>query len=159
MNIISIDASSKSTGLAIYKHNKLYQYDCITASSADLFNRIQVMVNKIKEHLIANPDLQYLILEQVRQQGFTNIKTYKALMYLQGCISMMVHQYFKHIQIDFMYPSEWRKVCGIKQGRGIQRPKQKQNDIEWVKSNFNLQVNDDIADAIGLGYAYINKGV
>ncbi len=159
MKIISIDASTKSTGLAIYKHNKLVQYDCITASSADLFNRIQVMITKLQQYLIANPDLEYLILEQVRQQGFTNVKTYKALMYLQGCISMMVHQRFKHIQIDFMYPSEWRKVCGIKQGRGIQRTKQKQNDIQWVKENFNQQVNDDIADAIGLGYAYIHKGV
>jgi len=56
-----------------------------------------------------------------------------------------------------MYPSEWRKVCQIKQGRGIQRATQKKYDIEWVEKNFNIQVNDDIADAIGIGYAYINK--
>ena len=158
MNIISIDASTKSSGLAIYKHNTLTQTDCITSASADLFTRIKVMVQNIKIYLIQNPDLEYLILEEVRQQGFVNIKTYKALMYLQGCICMMVHQYFKHIKIDFMYPSEWRKVCKIKQGRGVQRAKQKENDIQWVKDNFNQQVNDDIADAIGLGYAYIHQG-
>lgn len=158
MNIISVDASTKSTGLAIYKHNELVQTDCITASSADLFNRIKVMVEGLKQHLINNPDIEYIVLQQVRQQGFTNIKTYKALMYLQGCISMLIHQYFKHIQIDFMYPSQWRRVCGIKQGRGIQRAKQKENDIIWVKQNFNLQVNDDIADAIGIGYGYIHIG-
>lgn len=157
MNILAVDASTKSSGIAIYKHNKLQKYDCITSTSTDLFNRIKVMVDGIRDLLIQDPNIDYLVLEQVRQQGFVNIKTYKALMYLQGCIGMMIHQNFKHIQIDFLYPSQWRKVCGIKQGRGVQRTTQKQNDIAWVKQNFKFQVNDDIADAIGLGYAYINK--
>lgn len=157
MNLIAIDASTKSTGIAIYKHDKLQQTECITASSADLFNRIRVMVDGIKEILIKNPDLQYVVLEQVRQEGFINIKTYKALMYLQGCLSMMIHQNFKHLTIQFLYPTEWRKMCKIKQGRGVQRESQKLNDIQWVKENFDLVVNDDIADAIGIGFAYIHK--
>lgn len=157
MNIIAIDASTKSTGLAIYKHNKLTHYDCMTSSSSDLFNRIKVMVDGIRNLLSQDSDIDYIVLQEVRQQGFMNIKTYKALMYLQGCIGMMLHQNFKHIQLDFLYPSQWRKVCGIKQGRGIQRTAQKQNDINWVKDKFQIQVNDDIADAIGLGYAYLNK--
>ena len=157
MNIVSIDASTKSSGIAVYKHNKLQTYTCLTSTSADLFTRIKVMVDGIKQILIQNPDLEYLILEEVQQQGFTNIKTYKALMYLQGCINMMIHEQFKHIVVDFLYPSQWRKVCQIKQGRGVQRAKQKQNDIQWVKEKFQIEVNDDIADAIGIGYAYINK--
>ena len=157
MNILALDASTKNTGFAIYKHNKLQKYDCIPATSNDLFNRISVMVEGIKSILIENPDIDHIIMEEVRQQGFINIKTYKALMYLQGCIGMMLYKHFKHVQLEFLYPSSWRKVCGIKQGRGVQRTKQKQNDIDWVKQNFNITVNDDIADAIGLGYAYINK--
>lgn len=157
MNILSLDASTKSTGCAIYKHNKLQSYSCITSTSNDLFNRIKVMTDGIKDILIKNPDINYIVLEEVRQEGFINIKTYKALMYLQGCIAMMVHQNFKHIEINYLYPSSWRKICGIKQGRGVQRSSQKQNDINWVKENFNIQENDDIADAIALGYAYINQ--
>ena len=157
MNILALDMSTKSTGVAIYKHNKLVKYDCITATSNDLFNRIKVMMNAINKILEENLDLEYVIMQQVRQEGFVNIKTYKALMYLQGCIQMMIHQKFKHLQTDFLYPSSWRKVCKIKQGRGVQRKEQKQLDIKWVKDNFNIQVNDDIADAIGLGYGYINK--
>ena len=157
MNVLAIDASSKSTGIAIYKHNKLTNYTCITSSSNDLFIRIKVMVDGIKKILSEDPDFDYIVIEEVRQQGFINIKTYKALMYLQGCISMMIHQNFKHIQIDFLYPSAWRKVCQIKQGRGVQRKQQKELDIQWVKQNFNINVNDDIADAIGLGYGYINQ--
>ena len=157
MNIISLDMSTKSTGYAIYKHNKLVQYNYITATSSDLFNRIKVMLNAINKLLEQNSDLEYVVMQQVRQEGFINVKTYKALMYLQGCVQMIIHQKFKHLQTDFLYPSEWRKVCQIKQGRGIQRKQQKQNDIQWVKSLFNIQVNDDVADAIGIGYAYINK--
>lgn len=157
MNILALDMSTKSTGLALYKHNKLEKYDCIKATSNDLFNRISTMQKEIQKFIIQNPDIDYLIMQQVRQQGFINIKTYKALMYLQGCIQMMIHNNFKYIQTDFLYPSSWRKICGIKQGRGIKRQLQKQFDIQWVKDNFNIQVNDDIADAIGIGYAYVNK--
>ena len=157
MNLIALDMSTKSTGYAIYKHNKLVEYNYITATSNDLFNRIKVMLNAINKLLEENLDMQYVIMQQVRQEGFINIKTYKALMYLQGCVQMIIHQKFKHLQTDFLYPSQWRKVCKIKQGRGIQRKQQKQLDIQWVKDNFNIQVNDDIADAIGIGYGYINK--
>lgn len=157
MNILSIDASTKSTGYALYKHNKLITYDCIKSTSPDLFNRINKMVIEIQNILSQNLDIDYVILQQVQQQGFVNIKTYKALMYLQGCIGNMLYNKFKHIQLKFLYPSEWRKVCQIKQGRGVKREQQKQNDIKWVKQNFNLEVNDDIADAIGIGYAFINK--
>ena len=157
MNIIALDMSTKSTGYAIYKHNKLVQYNYITATSNDLFNRIKVMLNAINKLLEQNPDLEYVIMQQVRQEGFVNVKTYKALMYLQGCVQMIIHQKFKHLQTDFLYPSSWRKICKIKQGRGIQRKQQKQLDIQWVKQNFNIEVNDDIADAIGIGYAYINQ--
>ena len=157
MNLIAIDASTKSSGIAIYKHNKLQKTDCIKATSSNLFNRIKKMIDQIRNYLINNPDLEYIVLEEVRQESLVSIQTYKALMYLQGCICMMVHENFKHLSIQFMYPSSWRKVCGISQGRGVQRKKQKQNDIAWVHKNFGLQVNDDMADAIGIGYAYINK--
>lgn len=157
MNIIALDMSTKSTGYAIYKHNKLIQYDYITATSNDLFNRIKVMLNAINTLLEKHSDLEYVIMQQVRQEGFINVKTYKALMYLQGCMQMIIHEKFKHLQTDFLYPSSWRKICKIKQGRGIQRKQQKQLDIQWVKNNFNIEVNDDVADAIGLGYAYINQ--
>ena len=45
MNLIAIDASTKSSGIAIYKHNKLDQTDCIKATSSVLFNRIKKMID------------------------------------------------------------------------------------------------------------------
>lgn len=40
MKIISLDLSSKSTGLAVFEGNKLLDYKLITASSADTIKRI-----------------------------------------------------------------------------------------------------------------------
>ena len=57
MNLIALDMSTKSTGYAIYKHNKLVEYNYITATSNDLFNRIKVMLNAINKLLEENLDI------------------------------------------------------------------------------------------------------
>ncbi len=51
MNILSIDASTKSSGWALYKHNKLQKYGCIKSASSDLFKRIHIMVDEIRKIL------------------------------------------------------------------------------------------------------------
>ena len=48
MNILSLDASTKSTGFAVYQGTELKHYGCITSSSTDLFKRIHKMVDEIK---------------------------------------------------------------------------------------------------------------
>ena len=50
-----------------------------------------------------------------------------------------------------------QKICGIKNGRGVKRDSAKSADILFVKETFGIEVNDDAADAIGIGYAAINK--
>lgn len=69
----------------------------------------------------------------------------------------MIHDNFPKVEIEYVYPSEWRKQCGIKQGRGVRRDSQKVLDIQFVKETYGIDVNDDIADAIGIGHAYTNQ--
>lgn len=158
MNILSIDASTKSSGWAIFKDTKLQNYGCITASSTDLVKRIQKMINEF-EIILQNNTIDVIILEEVRpdEDNKRTIKTHKALMYLQAAIVFLIHERFKNIKIEFLYPSEWRKVCGIKTGSGIHRDVLKPRDIAFVKSKYKIDVNDDIADAIGIGYAYTSE--
>jgi Holliday junction resolvasome RuvABC endonuclease subunit len=160
MNILSLDASTKSTGYAIYEGNTLKTYGCITSSSTDLFKRIHKMVDEIKP-LIQEYQIDKIILEEVRPDdigGHSNLATHKALMYLQGAICMMVHDTYPKVTTDYLYPSEWRKCCKIKTGRGVVRETVKQRDIRFVEETFGIKVNDDIADAIGLGYAHLHPG-
>ena len=161
MKILSLDLSTKSSGWAVFEDEKLVSYGCITSSSTDLIKRINVMVNGIEEVINNNKNIDKVIAEEVRPQGGSgvgNVKTYKALMWLQAAIAFKIHNDFKNISLDFIYPSSWRAACGIKNGRGIKRENQKQQDINFVEEIFNISVNDDIADAIGIGYSQV-KGI
>lgn len=154
--IMSLDLSTRSTGLAIFDNNKLIDYKLITASSSILINRIQKITGEIKGILSENPDIEKIILEEVQPSNLTgnNLTTHKALMWAQAAIAFMVYDNFPQIKLEFIYASSWRKECGIKTGAGIKRETLKKKDIEFVQNKFNITVNDDIADAICIGYAY-----
>lgn len=157
MKVMAIDASTKSSGVAVFMDNKLLTYECITASSTDLIKRIQKIVNGL-ETILHQYEVDKIILEEVRpENGLQNIQTHRALMWLQAAIAFMVHDNFPNTQIEYVYPSEWRKACGIQTGRGVRRDSLKTADIDFVKSEYKIDVNDDIADAIGIGHAYVNQ--
>lgn len=158
MRILAIDASTKSTGVAYFVDNNLIKYDCFTASSTDLIKRIQKIIKHLNDFMLEN-EVDKIIIEEVRPEGdkVQNIKTHRALMWLQAAIAFLLHENFPKVTIEYVYPSEWRKACGIKTGRGRFRNEQKESDINFVKEQYNIIVNDDIADAIGIGHAYVNK--
>ena len=75
MVIMAIDASTKSTGVALFEDDKLIDYSLITAGSTDLIKRIKVIVKGLEDILKANK-VDKIVLEEVRPQGGTaNIKT------------------------------------------------------------------------------------
>ena len=158
MRILAIDASTKSSGIALFEDTNLIDYKCLTASDSDLIKRITKIIKQLKDYLAEQPYIDKIILEEVRPDtGIQNIKTQKALMYLQAAIAFLVHEQAPHTKIEFVYPSEWRAACGIKNGRGVRRESQKVSDIKFVQETYGIEVNDDIADAIGIGHAYVNK--
>lgn len=155
MFLLALDCSTKSTGWCIYDDKKLIKYGCITSSSTDKIKRIYKMIEGLREILSENK-IDKIVLEEVRPDG-GNPQTYKALMYLQAAIAFFIHDEYSNIEIEFIYPSSWRACCGIKNGRGIKREELKKADIEFVKNKYNITVNDDIADAIGIGYSQTFK--
>ena len=156
MNILSIDASTHSTGWSIFNDDQLVVYGCIQSASTNLIKRIYIMKDGL-EAVLNNYEIDKIILEEVRpEQGLQNLKTHKALLYLQAAITFLVYEKFNKIKIEYIYPSEWRKACGIKTGRGIRRDALKPLDIAFVKEKFGIEVNDDIADAIGIAVGYLN---
>ena len=160
MNILSLDLSTKSSGWAIYIDKDLKDYGCITSASTDLIKRIQIMTTAIKEILEKYSNINKIVLEEVRPEGgynVGNLQTHRALMWLQASIAFMLHDNYKNIEIEYIYPSSWRAACGIKNGRGIKRTTLKEADIDFVKEKFGIQVNDDIADAICIGYSIFQQ--
>lgn len=154
MKILSLDLSTTSTGVAIMEDKKLLDYHLIKPKAKDdVVNRIQYTVLQLKEILSNNLDIDLIILEEVRPDTF-NMNTQKVLLWAQGAIIFMVHDVFPNMRIEYILPSSWRKLCGIKTGRGIKREELKQADIQFVLEKYGVEVNDDVADAIGIGYAY-----
>lgn len=160
MKVLAIDASTKSTGVALFDDKKLVKYDCFTASSTDLIKRIQKIILQLND-FVKDEKIEKVILEEVRPEAgatFTpNMKTQRALMWLQAAIAFLLHETHPKAEIEYMYPSEWRSKCGIKNGRGHRRDMVKIEDMAFVKENYLIDVNDDIADAIGIGHAYVNQ--
>jgi hypothetical protein len=114
------------------------------------------MIDAIDE-ILKNNDIKEIIVEEVRPEGgygVGNIKTMKALMYLQAGLEFLIHDNYKNkVEINYIYPSSWRASCGIKNGRGIKRTSLKEADIAFVQEKYGITVNDDEADAICIGYA------
>ena len=156
MKILSLDCSSKSTGVALFKDKELLYYDCITASSTDLIKRINKMVENIEKIIIENKDIDKIIMEEVIPSTGKNIKTWKALIYLQASLMILFHNKYPSISVELIYPNSWRSKIGISTGRGITRDQLKEQDINFVKEHYNITVNDDIADAICIGHSNIN---
>ena len=157
MKVLAIDASTKSTGVALFEDTKLIKYECLTATSTDLIKRIQKIIQQLHE-FTSSETIDKIILEEVRpENGLQNIKTHRALMWLQGAIAFLFHETHPKAEIEYVYPSSWRAKCGIKNGRGVRREALKEMDIAFCKKEYLIDVNDDIADAIGIGHAYVNE--
>lgn len=157
MKILALDMSSKSTGAAIFEDRKLIKYECIVASDVDSLVRIRKMENRIAE-IFVEEKIDKVIIEDVIPEDVRHNQTvFNVLHYLQAAVVLRLHDINPKVKCEFYVSSEWRKKCGISTGRGIKREELKAKDIAFVKEKYNIDVNDDIADAICIGYAYTNN--
>lgn len=156
MKLLALDCSTKATGLAIFNNKELMGQSCITASSTDLYARIHKMVDHIDE-IIGSLAIDEVVMEEVIPDHSKNQNTFKALMYLQAAIMIMLHDKHPKVKVTLSYPGSWRSVCGIKTGRGQRRESVKEQDIIFANTTYGLSLtSDDIADAICIGHAYLH---
>jgi len=156
MIILGLDLSSKSTGVALLQDEKIIAYTTITASGTDTIKRIQKITNELKEFVesfSANYKIDKILMEEVRPDGGLNLQTYKTLMWTQASVAFMLHDTCP-AATEYIYPSSWRSKLGIKQGRGVKRASLKEEDIQFVKDTYNIETNDDAADAICIALSY-----
>lgn len=156
MKILAIDASTKSTGVAIFSEGALLGSSCITSASTDLYKRIHIMVNNIQT-LVEQLSIGTIVMEEVIPDHTKNTNTFKALMYLQALLHIQLHDTHPEVKIELVYPGSWRSACGIKIGRGVKRESLKAADIAFANTTYGLNItNDDQADAICIGHAYLH---
>ena len=153
MRTLAVDASTKSTGYAIFDDQELKHYGCITASSANLYKRIHKMQDEL-EKIINEYKPDKIIMEDVIPDDVKGNQTvFRALMYLQGYLTEIYDK--NKIPFELVVASHWRKLCGIKTGAGVRRESLKPKDIKFVKNQFGIDSNDDVCDAICIGFAAV----
>ena len=156
MKLLALDCSTKATGVAIFDGATLLGSSVITASSTDLIKRIHKMVDTI-DQLITELNIDEIVMEEVIPDHAKNTNTFKALMWLQAAIMIMIHDNHPKVKAELVYPGSWRSACGIKIGRGVKRETLKEADIRFANQTYNLKVSsDDEADAICIGHAYLH---
>ena len=150
--ILALDAATKITGYAIYDNNTLVNYGTYKADeSLEATDRI----NEIKHWLETALDIwqpDFVGIENIQLQSFGNngkyqVEMYRILANLQG---VLVDTLFENqIQHELVYSSEWRKYCGVGDGKG--RENKKRQAQEKVELWYNQKCTQDEADAICLG--------
>lgn len=160
MITIAIDASTKSTGVAIFKDKELVEKYNFVNNAKGVLKRIKFMTDKIEEVYNQYKSEQcQIVMEQVIPDNLNDAKwtrnqnTFKALFYLQAAIVLMFDHYDK--EVELVGASTWRKWCGIKQGNA-NRETLKFRDMEFAKSHYGEVLNDDVADAICIGHGKIH---
>lgn len=156
MITFSIDASTKSTGIAVFKQNKLIHYQCIQAHESKSFTRIWKMVERIRQLYLQYEPTNIVMQDVLPQDVKNNQQVFKALIYLQAAIVLQLDR-LGAPEIDLVVASHWRAQCGIKTGKGIRRDQLKKASIRLIKQIYNIEVNDDISDAICIGIAYLSE--
>ena len=144
MGLLAFDQSSKKTGWCFVEDGKYVKSGIIDKHTiADIDTRIGEMgiaiCQQIKE---LNPDV--VVIEDVQSQG--SIATVVHLARLQGFI--LGWCYVKHIRIEIVRPTEWRKVLGFSQGPKVKRQELKEQSLNYVKSKHGMELSEDEGEAV-----------
>lgn len=151
--MVSADTSTTCTGLALYINGKLKEYIELSLPSKkyhDTEERMSLMAKNIVTTLSKwKADMVYI---EIPQGAGGNVKLARQLGEMLG----VVRGWCASHDADYteMEPSEWRAWAGFDQG-GKKRPELKQMSIDLVKERHNIDVGDDVADAINIGYGVL----
>ena len=154
MILLALDISTKSTGIAVYKDTQLIHYECAAAASNNIFNRIDKITAQVEEVILKYKVDTIIAEDPLPAQSGHNMQVYKKLTWIQGILGDMFNKH-KLIYNELVTSSWWRSKTGVKTGRGVKRQNLKAKDIAMVKDLYGIDVNDDVADAILIGKAYI----
>ena len=158
--ILALDQATHVTGWAIFDGNCVIKYGIVTLEQGDLDRRINDlkiwlanMIEIWKPDKVLAEDIQL----QEKKQGRTwendtgdqvmNVNTFKTLAQLQGVLADYLYE--KKIEYKFVHTATWREACGIS---GKYRADKKKSAQLKVKEWFGIDVTNDEADAICIGY-------
>lgn len=149
MTILSIDQATH-LGYAVWEEGKIKKYGCKNFTiKKDNPDKKLKNIREFVDKLIQEYQPTLVVIEGVQFQS--NYNTYAQLCKLQG---VLIELCIEREQLYEVIPTLKWKTIGIK---GKKRAEQKASSIQFVRENFGLSVNDDVADAINMGYYALNN--
>lgn len=152
-NLLSLDQSLNTTGFAYFENGKIK--DCGLFKINNKMPMPQRLGTFYKElsKMSARYDFDTIAFEGIQNQN--NNSTFQKLAYVQAAVMLWV--YFNDVNIKEYLPSHWRKILSDKYHFrfGRKRAEQKRNAQKLVDDKMHIQVEEDVADAICIGWAAI----
>lgn len=143
--VLALDQASHITGYSIFDGLNLVSYGTFEAQESDEAKRF----HEIKLWLISmveNWQCDIIGIEGIQYQQSMGVTTFQTLARLQGVLMDLC------IELNIPYvicpTNTWRAHCGVK---GTTRADKKKSMQLLVKQWYDVTVNNDIADAVGIG--------
>lgn len=144
--IIGFDQATKHFGISIFDDGQLVYYDCVDFNDANTEVRL-AKISKFVDSVCKQWKPDFVVFEDIQLQGGTaGFATFKILAELLGIVIAAVNiNEVPHLCVS---NKVWQSKFMI---AGKDRATQKSNVVKKVKMLFNIDVSDDIADAILIG--------
>lgn len=152
--LVGLDISSRCTGWSKYINGELVDYGCLDyrkdKSPTDVRRNLmcKAILKKLSE---INPDIVV-----VEEEVIGSSTTTRLLAMIIGCA--LSWALAKNKEFHMIQPSQWRSIVA-EQGKSY--PKKREDvkpwDIQRCKEIFGIEAEDDVADGILVGWAYIKN--
>ena len=161
--VLSLDASTTSTGWAIFAGSELVDHGTIKPNHAlDWTDRIMEEWKRLSEIIQKYKPVRIVSEAPPAKEGKLTLQKLGAV---QGMVLSLCARF--DLKVDFLLPSQWRSKLGIFDGTrdGTKRDILKQKAIETANKTFGLTLNwvspkstqneDDVAEAILIGWSEV----
>lgn len=149
MKVLSMDQSTRITGFSVFDDGQYVKSGVIDLHKIkDTDERSKQMAVEICK-LIEDSKPDVTIIEEVQQQS--NTSTVIKLARIQGVAIGFCAAH--DIDLHILTPSRWRASLSYRQGPKVRREELKQQSLDFVKNNFNLELIEDEAEAVCINEA------
>ena len=139
--VIGFDNASHKMGVSIFDDGKLVYFGLLEFNDGTAIERLLKIRDMLENKIIPLWEPDYIQIEDIQHQN--NYRTYEVLIKLVGIFEMAARHY--NIPLHKDRSSVWRSHFGINRRK---REVEKQLAIETVKKMYNVDVTDDVAEAI-----------
>jgi Holliday junction resolvasome RuvABC endonuclease subunit len=141
--ILALDNATEKMGLSIYDNGKLVYYHLLVFSG-NFDSRITKIFEVVTKVMIEGWKPDFIVMEDIQYQN--NYQTYKKLAMLLGVLTVAA----KSAKLDYriIAPVQWRSHYQI----SGKREDIKAKAVKLVNTMYNIDVIDDVAEAILIGH-------